>query len=62
MRLTDALLSNINFKKGPNGDIAYVNGKLKLKDHDDENAMETDTVIVPEKSIFFIYILLCYMS
>lgn len=52
MRLTDSLLSKIHFKKGPSGDIAYVNGKLKLKGHDNENEVETDTVIAPEKSIF----------
>uniref|UniRef100_A0A2S2P8S3 Cleavage and polyadenylation specificity factor subunit 2 n=2 Tax=Schizaphis graminum TaxID=13262 RepID=A0A2S2P8S3_SCHGA len=46
VRLTDALLSKINLKKGPNGDLAYLNAKLKLINRD--HAMEIDNV-VPEK-------------
>lgn len=50
--MADELISNISFKKGPNGDIAYINGKLKLKNQ--KNAMEIDNI--PEKSkIIFIY-------
>lgn len=49
--MTDALLSSVNFKKGPNGDLAYISAKLKLKNNeDDENSMDVDTVIAPEKS------------
>lgn len=56
--MTDALLSSVNFKKGPNGDLAYINAKLKLKDNeDDENSMDIDTIIAPEKgkNIFIFY-------
>lgn len=47
MRLTDTLLSTINFKQGQNGDLAFINAKLKLKTYD--SSMDVDTV-VPEKS------------
>lgn len=47
MRLTDALLSKINLKKCSNGDLAYINTKLKLRSHKDENSLDID---VPEKS------------
>lgn len=51
--MTDALLSTLNFKKGPNGDLAYVNAKLKLKS---ENENKTNAnKIVPEKSKISIY-------
>ncbi|KAL4134914.1 hypothetical protein QTP88_006598 [Uroleucon formosanum] len=43
VRLTDALLSKINFKKGPNGDLAYMNAKLKLNSRD--NVMEVDNIV-----------------
>jgi cleavage and polyadenylation specificity factor subunit 2 len=52
--LTDALLSTLNFKKGPNGDLAYVDAKLKLKNEKD-NKMNVDQVAVPEKSKVSIY-------
>lgn len=51
--MTDELISKINFKRGPNGDIAYIDAKLKLKNN--ENAMEVDNV-VPEKSKIFSFI------
>ncbi|CAH1731732.1 probable cleavage and polyadenylation specificity factor subunit 2 [Aphis gossypii] len=44
--LTDAFLSTIDFKKGTNGDLAYMNAKLKLKSND--NNIEIDNV-EPEK-------------
>ncbi|CAH1731617.1 unnamed protein product [Aphis gossypii] len=47
VRLTDALLSTINLKRGPNGDLAYLNAKLKLVNR--KNDMEVDNV-VPEKA------------
>lgn len=42
--MTNTLLSKINLIKSPVGDIAYINGKLKLKDDGKENAMEVENV------------------
>lgn len=47
--MTDDLLSTINFKKGQNGDIAYMNAKLKLKSPEEDSSMDADTVIYQEK-------------
>lgn len=53
MRLTDELLSKIHFKKGPNGDLAYLSATLKPKSNTNENAtMAIDKI--PEKSIKFL--------
>ncbi|KAL4134719.1 hypothetical protein QTP88_006441 [Uroleucon formosanum] len=46
--LTDSLLSTINLTKGPNGDLAYINAKLKLKGHD--STMEIDNVEPKERA------------
>ncbi|CAI6363223.1 unnamed protein product [Macrosiphum euphorbiae] len=45
VRLTDALLSKIHFKKGPNGDLAYVDAKLKLNSRDTVMEVDKDNVI-----------------
>lgn len=54
--MTDALLSTTHFKKGQNGDLAYMNAKLKLKKKKrDANAMEGNTVVPEKRKLFVIY-------
>ncbi|CAI6359782.1 unnamed protein product [Macrosiphum euphorbiae] len=47
VHLTDSLLSTVNLKKVPNGELAYINAKLKLKSCNDD-IMDIDNV-VPKK-------------
>lgn len=55
--MTDSLLSTIEFKKGPNGDLAYINAKLKLKS-DDEIKINVNNGAPSGKSKLYIYLLL----
>ncbi|XP_050543875.1 cleavage and polyadenylation specificity factor subunit 2 isoform X2 [Daktulosphaira vitifoliae] len=49
--LTDTLLSTIDFKKGHNGELAFIDAKLKLKEEvADDNTMDVDG-IQPDKSL-----------
>lgn len=54
--MTDAFLSKVEFKKGPNGDLAFINGRLKLKDNESGNAMEVDNVAPDKSKIKFCFI------
>lgn len=49
-------MSKINFKKGQNGELAYLNAKLKFKNPVEDNSMDVDTVINQERSKILVYI------
>jgi len=51
-RFTSFHFLSVNFKKSPNGELAHINAKLKLKSCDD--TMDIDNV-VPKKSKYFIF-------
>lgn len=54
--MTDALLSTTHFKKGQNGDLAFMNAKLKLKrKKSNGNSTEGRRVVSEKRKIFIFY-------